>query len=241
MAHRHVLALREFQPEWYSPHQKPKLIPSLIIIAFIVFLVIILVGNFLKSVYTSESSSSATTTLSGRSSSSGGAGSSGGGNSKNKLPAWVERELRKRKAEKPEETSTRVEKEDKDKAKKAGKDELEKWGKKRDTEKGVLRKELEKRKMPLTGLEKDTNKDESRKEKGREKEKKDDVSEEGGTKEKEGKGSKIKRLLLGEKVDKTKGTRDGTWELADPGVTEVTIASSTANAQKEAERLKVGG
>ncbi|OWZ58276.1 hypothetical protein C368_00434 [Cryptococcus neoformans 125.91] len=239
MAHRHVLALREFQPSWYSP-QKPRLILSLVVIAFIILLIIILVGHFLKCVYTIESTTT-TTTVSGGSS----------GDSNKLLPTWVERELRKRKDEKPEETSKRVGKEDKadkDRAERAGKEEFEKWGKKRDKEKGMLRKELEKRKMPLTGLDgledddgkKDKKKDEGKREKGGKKEEKDMVSEEGETKEKRGKGSKIKKLLLGEKTDKIKGT-DGTWEPADPNVAEVTIASSTANAQKEAERLKAGG
>lgn len=163
----------------------------------------------------------------------------------------MERELRKRKDEKPEETSKRVGKEDKadrDRAERAGKEEFEKWGKKRDKEKGMLRKELEKRKMPLTGLDgledddrkKDKKKDEGKRGTGGKKEEKDMVSKEGETKEKRSKGSKIKKLLLGEKADKIKGT-DGTWEPADPNVAEVTIASSTANAQKEAERLKAGG
>lgn len=83
--------------------------------------------------------------------------------------------------------------------------------------------------MFFIGFEKDMNKDESRKEKGWEKEKKDDVFEEGGMKEKEGKGFKIKRLLLGEKVDKIKGICDGMWEFVDFGVVEVMIVSSIVN------------
>ncbi|KAE8541188.1 hypothetical protein D1P53_002545 [Cryptococcus gattii VGV] len=231
---RHVIALQEFQPKWYSLNQ-PRLIPSLIIIAFIIFFIIILVGNFLKTVYSSESS------LGNSSGKSGGTSSE---NNSNKLPptttAWVERELRKRKTEEPKETIKRVEKEHKaeeDKVKKAGKDELEKWGKKRDKEKELLKKELEKKKMPLTGLEegKRSKKDESKKEK---KDKKDNAPEEGETKK--SKTSKIKKLLHSEKADKTKDTGE-TWEPTDPNVAEVTIASSTANAQKEAERLKAGG
>lgn len=243
MAHRHVLALREFQPSWYSS-QKPRLILSLVVIAFIILLIIILVGHLLKRVYTIESTMTTTTTTT---TASGGSS----GNSNKLLPTWVERELRKRKDEKPEETSKRVGKEDKadrDRAERAGKEEFEKWGKKRDKEKGMLRKELEKRKMPLTGLDsleeddgkKDKKKDEGKRGTGGKKEEKDMVSKEEETKEKRSKGSKIKKLLLGEKTDKIKGT-DGTWEPADPNVAEVTIASSTANAQKEAERLKAGG
>lgn len=242
MAHRHVLALREFQPSWYSP-QKPRLVLSLVVIAFIILLIIILVGYFLKRVYTFESMTTTTTTTTASGGSSG--------DSNKLLPTWVERELRKRKDEKPEETSKRVGKEDKvdrDRAERAGKEEFEKWGKKRDKEKGMLRMELEKRKMPLTGLDgledddgkKDKKKDEGKRGTGGKKEEKDMVSKEGETKEKRGKGSKIKKLLLGKKTDKIKGT-DGTWEPADPNVAEVTIASSTANAQKEAERLKAGG
>lgn len=109
---------------------------------------------------------------------------------------------------------------------------MEKWGKKRDKEKEMLKKELEKRKMPLIGLEdrKKSKKDES---------KKDNAPEEGETKK--SKNSKIKKLLHSEKADKTKGTGGTRWEPTDPNVAEVTIASSTANAQKEAERLKAGG
>lgn len=90
---RHVIALQEFQPKWYSLN-KSRPIPSLIIITFIIFFIIILVGNFLKTVYSSESS------LGDSSGKSMGASS---GNNSNKLPptttAWVERELRKRKTE----------------------------------------------------------------------------------------------------------------------------------------------
>ncbi|KIR42198.1 hypothetical protein I307_00672 [Cryptococcus deuterogattii 99/473] len=234
---RHVIALREFQPKWYSLN-KPRLVPSLIIIAFIIFFIIILVGNFLKTVYSSESSLG---------NSSGKSEGSSGGNRSNKLPptttAWVERELRKRKTEEPKETIKRVEKEHKDeedKVKKAGKDELEKWGKKRDKEKEMLKKELEKRNMPLIGLEKGekSKKDESKKKKGGKKDKKDNAPEEGEMEK--SKNSIIKKLLHSEKADKTKDT-GGTWEPTDPNVAEVTIASSTAKAQKEAERLKAGG
>lgn len=114
---------------------------------FIVFLVVIFVGNFFKSVYIFEFFFLVIIILLGRFSFFGGVGLSGGGNLKNKLFVWVECELWKCKVEKLEEMSKRVEKEDKedkDKVKKVGKDELEKWGKKRDMEKGVLRKELEK-------------------------------------------------------------------------------------------------
>lgn len=51
----------------------------------------------------------------------------------------------------------------------------------------------------------------------------------------------IKKLLHSEKADKTKDSGGTRWEPTDPNVAEVTIANSTANAQKEAERLKAGG
>lgn len=79
----------------------------------------------------------------------------------------------------------------------------------------------------------------ARRKKGGTKGKEDNAPEEGETKK--SKNSKIKKLLHSEKADKTKDTGGTRWEPTDPNVAEVTIASSTANAQKEAERLKAGG
>ncbi|WVQ82581.1 hypothetical protein IAT38_004711 [Cryptococcus sp. DSM 104549] len=239
LAHRHLAALREAYPKYYTP-RKPRLIPALLLLALGLFVLVILVGNFLKAAYASEEGGSS----SGSSKSSGGSGGSGSGSS-SKLPTWVDRELRKRKDEKPDATLKRIKSEEKgerDKAKKKGKDELAKWEKKRDKEKEVLKKELEKRKMALTGLEDDK----KAKKKSKDKDKKDDGEGEG---EKKGAGSKIKKLLLGDKAEKGESGKGGkeeegkgsTWKPADEGLAAVTLANSGANAQKMADKLKAGG
>ncbi|WVQ72352.1 hypothetical protein IAR50_001903 [Cryptococcus sp. DSM 104548] len=224
MAHNHLTTLRTAHSRWYSPH-RPSLILALLLMSIVIFLFIVLWGNFLRSAYDTESSSS--------SSSGGGSseGSSGG------LSKWVDRELRKRKAEKdPADTIKRVKQETVREAateKKKGPERYAEWKKTREKEKAQLKKELTKRKMPLADLEKD-GKDE-RKADDAEKKKKET---EGGE-PKESTGSKIKKALLRERAEKP-SKPDGTWEPADPNVAEVTVANSTANAQNMAEKFKAG-
>ncbi|WVO16050.1 hypothetical protein L204_103715 [Cryptococcus depauperatus] len=246
LAYKHLTALREFRPRWYSTH-KPELTLALVIIGFVIFISIVVLGNFLKSAYDSEATSNSSSSSNSRSGSS-------------TLTPWVERELRKRKDEKSDETIKRVEKEEKaeeEQFKKKGNEELEKWRKKREKEKEVLKRELTKRKMPLADLEDNesqNNKDKSKKNGKGEKDKNNEKGEkdknkknnkngdEQNGKTKVGIGTKVKTFLLGERAKSPNEEKnDGTWEPADAGVAEVTITNSTANAQREAERLKAGG
>ncbi|OCF34779.1 hypothetical protein I316_03321 [Kwoniella heveanensis BCC8398] len=185
--------------------------------------------------------------------------------SKSKLPSWVERELRKRKTEKPEESIRRLNAEEKkevESTKKKGIKELDIFVMKRESDKAVLVKELKKRKMPLAGL-KDTSKGKDQEGKGEDKGKDQDKKKDGkkgddgeqgdqdadGGKEKDGgsssKSKKIRKFLLGEKAgeggEKSSTTQGPGWEIADPTLAQATLAKSGADAQMAAERLKGGG
>ncbi|ODO00251.1 hypothetical protein I350_06880 [Cryptococcus amylolentus CBS 6273] len=230
MAHNHLTVLRTAHSRWYSP-KRPSLILALFFMSCVVFLFVVLCGNHLRSAYETESSSSG-----------GESGGSGGGSSK-----WVERELRKRKAEKPADTVKRVKQEAPKEAateKKKGQEKYAEWKKKREKEKAQLIKELTKRKLPLADLEssnKDKGKD-AKAGKGEDGEKQEKVEKKPNPEEeaKKSTGSRIKKALLGGKAEKPVEP-DGTWQPADPNVAEVTVANSTANAQNMAEKFKAGG
>ncbi|KAK6904800.1 hypothetical protein I203_105618 [Kwoniella mangroviensis CBS 8507] len=242
---KHLSALRRTFPDWYSEY-KPKLIPSLLVISFIVFLMILLVGQILGSAYDTESSGEK------RESSSSGSGGSGG----EKMSSWVEREIRKRKEEKsnPEKTLKRVKEEGKKElegCKKKGKEELKKFQKKREAEEELLKKELKKRGLPLVGLE-DKKKDQDEKKPKRKKSKDDDQEDDGEGKKEENKSKsdrmkKLSLVLLGEKGSTKKNAMKEDekagpgWEIADNALAQNTLAQSQMNAQQMAEKLKAGG
>ncbi|WVQ94256.1 hypothetical protein IAU59_001335 [Kwoniella sp. CBS 9459] len=249
LASKHLTALRNTYPRYFST-SKPPLIASLLIIAFLIFLLTLLVGAILNSAYDAENASSSSALSSKRPSS---------GSSSNKLPSWVERELRKRKAEKPEESLKRLNSEEKkevEAAKKKGTKELDKFIEKREADKAVLVKELKKRKMPLAGLEdtsegKDSRDDSKKKGKKTKDDGAEKVDQDGEEEKKEkakgSKGKKIQKFLLGEKAgNPSDGKKDGTtkgpgWEIADPSLAQATLARSGVDAQMAAERLKAAG
>ncbi|OCF43120.1 hypothetical protein I317_03089 [Kwoniella heveanensis CBS 569] len=259
LASKHLTALRNAYPRYFST-SKPPLIASLLIIAFFIFLLTLLIGAILNSAYDAETKPSSSSSK--RLSSGSGSDPSP---SKSKLPSWVERELRKRKTEKPEESIRRLNAEEKkevESTKKKGIKELDIFVMKRESDKAVLVKELKKRKMPLAGL-KDTSKGKDQEGKGEDKGKDQDKKkdgEKGGDgeqgdqdanvgKEKDGgsssKSKKIRKFLLGEKAgeggEESSTTQGPGWEIADPTLAQATLAKSGADAQMAAERLKGGG
>ncbi|WVF66647.1 hypothetical protein IAT40_001388 [Kwoniella sp. CBS 6097] len=260
LASKHLTALRNAYPRYFST-SKPPLIASLLIIAFLIFLLTLLVGAILNSAYDAETSFPSSKRPSSGSGSGSGSSSS---SSSRKLPSWAERELRKRKAEKPEDSIKRMNAEEKkevEAAKKKGTKELDKFIKKREADKAVLVKELKKRKMPLAGLkdegsskDKDKNKNQKKDgedktgDDGKEKAEDGEGEGEGEKKEKSSKGKKIRKFLLGEKAGeggadgkKKDATQGPGWEIADPTLAQATLAKSGADAQNAAERLKAGG
>ncbi|WVW81369.1 hypothetical protein I302_103361 [Kwoniella bestiolae CBS 10118] len=235
----HLSSLRSTFPEWYS-ESKPRLIPSLLIIALVLFLLILLVGGILGSAYDTESSGEKR-----QSSSERGSGSS------SRMSTWVERELRKRKEEKgkPEITLKRIKEEGKkemESYKKKGKEELQKFQKKREGEKEMLKRELKRRDLPLVGLEdkkKDQDKGKGKKREKDKDEKKKDEGEDG--EKKESKSDKMKKLFLGDRGGQKKDSEDAKagpgWEIADTALAQNTLARSQMNAQQMADKLKGGG
>ncbi|WWC57707.1 uncharacterized protein I303_100241 [Kwoniella dejecticola CBS 10117] len=241
---RHLKALREAFPNLYSEY-KPRLVPSLLVISFAIFLVILLIGGVLGSAYDKD----------WKSSSSSGEGRSS--SSASKLPSWVERELRKRKEEKPEQTLKRTKEESKkelDSYKKMKDPEgLKKFQKKREAEIEVLKKELAKRKLPLVGLEdkkkskRSKSKDGEDRHHDKKKKKKTGDNEEESEHKSMSRSERVKNMLLGEKAAKkapdTNAIADAGpgWEIADPSLAQNTLAKSEMNAQQMAQKLKGGG
>ncbi|WVR03170.1 hypothetical protein IAU60_000161 [Kwoniella sp. DSM 27419] len=228
----HLTALRTAFPTMYSTN-KPPLIPAIMGIAFAIFLLTLAIGAVLRRSYEGDRASS----RSSRASEPSRRGSS-------KMPSWVERELRKRKEEKPADTEKRVKNEEKkeyEAAKKEGRDELDKFLKRREKEKRTLVKELEKRKMPAAGLRAEP----GRYEDGKGKLKKEGADSKRGSDEgKVSTGHRLHRILAGRRAKlkpEESATRGPGWEAADPAVAQVTLAQSGANAQRMAEKLKAGG
>ncbi|WRT63307.1 uncharacterized protein IL334_000212 [Kwoniella shivajii] len=242
LASRHLTALREVYSSMYTEY-KPKLIPSLLVISLIIFILVLLFGAILGNAYDNESKPASS--VNQRSSDPA---------SSKKLPSWVEREVRKRKEEKPEMTIKRIKAEGKkeiDGAKKKGSSEYKKFVAKRESEKEILKKELQKRKLPLIGLEdKQSSKEKKDKNHKKKKEEEDDGEEEEGKSKRKNKSTseKVKKLLLGEKSnDESKEKEQNVvtagpgWEIADPSLAQNTLARSGQNAQHMAEKLKKGG
>ncbi|WWD22766.1 hypothetical protein CI109_107259 [Kwoniella shandongensis] len=257
LASKHLTALRSSPMfnKWYDP-SKPPLVHSIFLICIILFLSYHILSHTLGKIYDIDSSSSSSSTRPSSGSSSSGSGgkdgkssSSSSGSGSGKLPTWVERELRKRKEEKPADTLKRVREETKkeeDKFKKGGdKEGLKKFKEKREKEKDVLKKELGKRKMDFVGLEGDKKGKDKDKDKSKDKKKDKGGDKDNGTKD--GAGTKLAKILTSSRgkkentKDQTASGQGVTWELADPGVAQATLANSGMNAQREAERLKASG